>query len=162
MLTLRCECSVTVDKCMPPLVVSILGVSTHTYVCPANRWPTVMLFIYCTVLLSMELVSTVETWNFCELSSVCMFAKVFSFFFFPVELIFRCTPCLWHTEMLDLLRTKVFISRWGGYCWCCFLSTVYRASHVSIVKVVQLILIALFCWKVVLRQTLVNRDTRHI
>lgn len=54
---MQCYCG----QVYAPLVVSILGVSTHTYVCPANRWPTVMLFIYCTVLLSMILVSAVET-----------------------------------------------------------------------------------------------------
>lgn len=135
----------------------------HPFVCVPCKSVTrryALYSLYCALVDGIG-VSAVETSSFCARCCVCMFSIVFSPP--PVELIFRCTPCLWHTEMLDLLRTKVFIGRWGGYCWCCcFLSTVYRVSHVSIVKVVQLILIALFCWKVILRQTLVNRDTRNI
>lgn len=153
---LRCVCSVTsrgYSWCQHPYVCVPCKSVTHRYA----LYPT-----YCALVDGIG-VSTVETWSFCALCSVWMFAKVFFFSFFLVQFIFKCTPCLWRTEMLDLLRTKVFNGRWRGYCWCCcFLSTVYRVSHMSIVKVVQLILIALFCWKVVLRQTLVNRDTRNI
>lgn len=134
----------------------------HPYVCVPCKSVTRRHALYpMCVLLSMALVSLL--WK-CDAFVYSVLSGCLQKFFFSWWSLYSSVRhCLWHTEMLDLLRTKVFNGRWGGYCWCCcFLSTVYRVSHMSIVEVVQLILIGLFCWKVVLRQTLVNRDTRNI